>query len=192
MAQHTPRIGFDFDGVIMYNPARAIRRPMSFFKKHFLPARKSHFLYPKGRIAQWINHLLHKSSFKPSQGYKDVVELSKNGSITPFIITARWSFLKKDFHTWIDSLHASRYFQGYFINENNDQPHIFKEKMIKSLKLDVFIEDNLDIVDYLREKTDAEILWISNIFDRHEKRPLAFRNLTEAVAYIRSKYSHRA
>ncbi len=189
MAHHTPRIGFDFDGVIMYNPARAIRRPMSWLKRYVLPAKKSHFLYPKGRIAQCINHLLHKSSFKPARGYQDIVELSKKGNIVPYIVTARWSFLKGDFHKWIHTLHAPQYFRGYFINENNDQPHIFKEKMIKELNLDVFIEDNLDIVDYLREKTDAEILWISNIFDRHEKRPLAFKGLADAVAYLSSKYS---
>lgn len=187
MAQNKMRIGFDFDGVIMYNPARAIRRPLAFVKKLIIPHKKSEFFFPSKKISQLVNILFHKSSFKVATGYDTITQMVHADKIDPYIITARWSFLKKDFLRLIHSLNAQHIFQGYFLNEKNEQPHLFKERMIKELNLDVFIEDNLDIVDYLRKNTKAEILWISNFFDRHEHRDGKFPSLKKAVEYIQSK-----
>lgn len=190
MAPTKMRVGFDFDGVIMYNPARAIRRPLSFIKNICLPHKKSEFFFPTRKISRIINTLFHKSSFKVASGYDKIVDMVHDGHIEPYIITARWSFLKKDFLRIIHGLNAHSLFRGYFLNEKNEQPHLFKERMIKDLNLDVFIEDNLDIVDYLRQHTKAEILWITNFFDRHEKRSGMFPSLEKAVEYVQNKASN--
>ena len=43
-------------------------------------------------------------------------------------------------------------FKGIFINQDNQQPHVLKEKMIKKLKIDNFFEDDPWIVKHLKNK----------------------------------------
>lgn len=83
-------------------------------------------------------------------------------------------------------LHVPIHFAGYHLNEKNEQPHEFKERMIKELKLDVFVEDNLDIVEHLDKKTDTHVIWIYNIFDHFVKRDKRFPTLKKAVDHIKA------
>lgn len=186
MTSNKLRVGFDLDGVILYNPARTIRRPVSIVKRMFMPKELGHFYYPKSKHLQTLNRLLHKSSFMVAPGFQDIIDLAKKGHIEPYIITARWSFLKDDFEAWMKKLHVPVHFKSYHLNEKNEQPHKFKERMIKELKLDVFVEDNLDIVQHLDKETDVHVIWIYNIFDHFVKRDKRFPTLKKAVAYIKA------
>jgi len=56
--------------------------------------------------------------------------------------------------------------------------------MIKKLELDVYIEDNYDIVNYLSQKNKIRILWIYNIFDRGIAFIDKFPSLKSAVMSI--------
>jgi hypothetical protein len=56
--------------------------------------------------------------------------------------------------------------------------------MIKKLKLDLYVEDNFDIVQYLKEKTSARVLWIYNIFDSTTPFPHKFPHLKDAIQFI--------
>jgi len=47
MPKRPLRVGFDLDGVLLYNPARIARPLVAFVKKHFLKKRTKLFLYPK-------------------------------------------------------------------------------------------------------------------------------------------------
>lgn len=183
--KHILRVGFDLDGVVLYNPARIIRRPVTLFKHYFFPKQEKHFYYPESKPLQQLNRLMHKSSFMVAPGFQDIIDAAKKGEIEPYIITARWSFLKEDFDAWMKKLHVPVHFRSYHMNERNEQPQDFKERMIKELSLDVFVEDNLDIVEHLEKKTDAYIIWIYNIFDHFVKKDHRFPTLQSAVAYIR-------
>ncbi|MCS6956674.1 MAG: hypothetical protein NZM02_02405, partial [Patescibacteria group bacterium] len=56
------RVGFDMDGVLLYNPAR-IFRPIIFFLKKFLLKRDvNKFYYPKTKLEKLIWLFLHKTS----------------------------------------------------------------------------------------------------------------------------------
>jgi hypothetical protein len=178
------RVGFDLDGVILYNPARAVRRPFSVVKRLIAPKELGHFYFPKNPHFQAINKLFHKSSFMVAPGFAEIIDLAKKGYIEAYIITARWSFLKDDFEWWMKKLHVPVHFKSYHMNEDNEQPHQFKERLVKDLHLDIFVEDNLDIVQHLEKSTDAQILWIYNIFDHFVKREKRYPSLAKAVAYI--------
>lgn len=185
------RVGFDLDGVVLYNPARTIRRPMTLFKHYFFPKKEKQFFHPTSKPLQFINRLMHLSSFKVASGFEDIIDLAKKGHIEPYIITARWSFLKDDFEAWMKKLHVPVHFKSYHLNEKNEQPHLFKERMIKELKLDAYVEDNLNIVDHLKKSTNAHVIWIYNIFDHFEKRDHRFPSLKKAVEYIQT-YAKKA
>lgn len=164
------RIGFDFDGVLVYNPVRIFRMPVSLFKRTFLKPKKLKFWLPKTSWQKFFWVLFHKTSVFPAIGYHDLLKLMKKGKIEGYIITARYDFLENDFKAWLKTYDPEKLFAGYFLNKKNEQPHQFKEKMIKELKLNYFVEDNWDIVNYLssklKENKELQIHWIYNLLDR--------------------------
>lgn len=185
------KVGFDLDGVILYNPARIIRPITSMIKHTLLHKKGLIFYYPKSHWEKTFWRILHLSSFITAPGLSDLVELAKSGKIEAYIITARFDFLKDDFHSWIKKIKGDTFLKGYYHNAKNEQPHLFKEKMIKKLNLDVYVEDNWDIVSHLNKSFKNEnkiikILWIYNILDRGMTYTNKFPHLSHAIKHIKN------
>lgn len=185
------KVGFDLDGVILYNPARIIRPFIATFKKYVLKKRRLLFYYPKSAIEKNLWYLFHKSSFFPSPGIKEIRKLVKNKKIKAYLITARYSFLKDDLENCLQKWKLKNLFEGVYYNKNNLQPHIFKEKIIKNLKLDIFIEDNYDIVHHLNKKKVSRIFWIYNLLDKKIPYPDKFPSLKQSIDYIKNNIKER-
>lgn len=179
------RVGFDLDGVLLYNPARIARPIIVFLKKLFLPSEQNKFHLPKNKIQKIIWLILHKSSFIIAPGFQEIKDLIKNKKIQAYIISARYESLKSDFYKWLKIMEADKYFLDSLYNSNNEQPYIFKAKTLNKLKIDYFIEDNYDIASYLFKHSKTKILWIYNILDRKLKFPNKFPTLKSAVQEIK-------
>ena len=70
------------------------------------------------------------------------------------------------------------------INEKDEQPHEFKRRTIDLLKLDYYVEDNWDVVNYLSQYKKTSIYWIYNIFDRQRNYNDKFPDLKRALQRI--------
>ncbi|MFO0704281.1 MAG: hypothetical protein U0525_06230 [Patescibacteria group bacterium] len=160
------RVGFDLDGVLFFNPLRVVRKPIELVKRHILKKNTMQFYIPKSRAEKLMWKIVHMSSLKPAKGYELIRELKEKGIIEPYIITARFACLANDFKRCVKRLKGNEYFAGTFYNEQDEQPHLFKERMVKKLGLDFFVEDNWNIVDHLRKNTNTKVLWISNAMDQ--------------------------
>ena len=164
------KVGFDLDGVILYNPARFIRPVMNFLKrKKFVKRQKLEFYYPKNVFQKYVWILFHRSSLFLAPGFSDLKNLSQEGKIKAYLITGRFDFLKGDLNKRLKAMKADTIFEKIYWNKDDQPPHLFKEKMINQLKLDAFIEDNYDIVDYLSQvfkNTKLKVYWVYNFFDR--------------------------
>lgn len=186
MKKQPLRVGFDLDGVILYNPARIVRPIIAGVKNIFLKKNGLKFYYPKSKLEKSIWNFLHKSSIFVAPGFEEVKKLAKEGKIEAYLVTARYSFLKDDFEKWVKKTNIKNIFKGYFYNKNDEQPHFFKEKMIKKLKLDFFVEDNWDIVKHLSLKlSDKKVFWIYNIFDKKNLHDYKFPSLKKAVERLK-------
>ena len=65
--------------------------------------------------------------------------------------------------TLIDTYRLRKYFEGIFFNYKNQQPHLFKEQTIKSLKIDTYVDDDLDLSVYLSKRMPSlTIFWIKS------------------------------
>lgn len=187
------KVGFDLDGVLLYNPARIFRPIIYFLKKYFLKRDVEKFYYPKTKLEQLIWLLLHKSSLFLQPGIKEIKDLIKQKKIKAYIVSARYEFLEKDFWSWVKKIDKEKLFSGYFFNKNNEQPHLYKARMIKKLGLDIFVEDNWDIVKKLKSKNPAcwqarqksKIYWIYNVFDRWIEYPNKYPSLKDVVMSIK-------
>jgi len=188
MKKQPLRIGFDLDGVLLYNPVRIIRPFIALFKDVFLRKNSLAFYYPTSPLAQRMWKLFHKSSIYIAPGINDIKELVQKNKIKAYIITARYSFLGPSLITWAKKNGFDVIFSQIYFNKDDEQPHLFKENKIKELNLDFFIEDNWDIVNHLSHshKLGCRIFWIYNIFDRQITYPYKYPYLAKVMAHIKS------
>ena len=187
MQHHPLRVGFDLDGVLLYNPTRTIRPFVSQIKRVWFHKRKLKFYYPRTRVEKLLWMLAHKSSIYNAPGLTEISRLVQEGKIEAYLVTARFSFLGAGVERWVKRNHLDHTFAGVYHNAQDEQPHEFKERMIKELKLDVYVEDNFDIVNHLKSKTPTEIVWIYNLFDKHTPFPHKFPHLKDAMQYLMTK-----
>ena len=160
------KIGVDFDGVVAYNPFRVIRAPITFVKRKLLRRKKLAFMIPQSWWQKLAWSILHQSSVFPAKGVEQLRELATNPEVELYLITARYNFLNPGLHKWLDDRNLTSIFKNILTNNDNSQPHRFKEKAIKNLKLDYFVEDNLDVVIYLEKVAGVRVLWIYNLVDK--------------------------
>jgi len=191
------KVGFDLDGVLLYNPVRIFRPIIYFIKKYILKRKTNQFYYPKNKLEQLIWLFLHKSSLFPAPGVKEIKQLIKEKKIKAYVISARYESLKEDFLFWKKKIDPENLFSSWYYNEKNDQPHLYKEKMIKKLNLDIFVEDNWDIVKYLKTQNSklksgkkTKIFWIYNLLDRNIKYWYKFSSLKEVIKKYHEKNSN--
>ncbi len=188
------KVGLDFDGVVAYNPFRVARALVSFVKKEILGIKKIGFWYPKHRWQQIFWVILHESSVFPAAGTELLKDLVKEGKIEAHLVTARYSFLDDHLYSWLKKYKLTEIFKTITLNKHDEQPHLFKVKMIGKYKLDYFVEDNLDIVRYLSQRTKnkeqrTKIYWIYNVLDRFVDYPHKFPYLKKALEKIIEKSS---
>src|SRR3989344_6948395 len=97
MSHKILKVGFDLDGVLLYNPARIIRPIMAFIKKYLLKRNINKYYYPKNRLEKLFWWFLHKSSLGPAAGIDELISLIKQKKIKAYIISARYELLESDF-----------------------------------------------------------------------------------------------
>ncbi|MCX7996613.1 MAG: hypothetical protein N2691_02515 [Patescibacteria group bacterium] len=192
MKQAPLRVGFDLDGVILYNPARIIRPIVAAVKRKLLKKKKLKFYVPQSPQERFIWRLFHKSSLFIAPGFSEIRPLVDSRKIEAYIVTARYDFLKEDFHSWLRKSGCQEYFHGWFHNKDDEQPHLYKEAMVRKLGLDIFIEDNLDIVRHLAKSfPDKHIIWIYNLLDSAVDYPHRFPHLRRAMEFVKKIANER-
>jgi hypothetical protein len=194
MAEKQLRIGFDFDGVIAYNPVRIFRRPAMWLLEILKIRKKGELYYPvPGRHPNrllWA--LLHETSYFPAHGLTDLKKLLKEKKIKAYLITGRYSFVKRSLLRWLKFHGIHELFEKIYVNDKDEQPHEYKERILKKLKLDMYVEDNWDIVEYLnhtlnKEKTLTEIHWVYNVLDRGIQYHYKYPYLKKFIDYLKNK-----
>lgn len=180
-------VGLDFDGVVAYNPARIFRLPIALVKKHLLGIKGTSFYVPHGKLAQAIWTLMFSSSVVPAKGVGLLRKLVDSGTIEAHLVTGRFSFMEGQLERWLRGWRMDKIFASITTNSRDEQPHLFKEQVIKRRRFDYYIEDNLDIVRYLTKKTKTKIFWIFNILDRTQFYPSKYPFLEKALEAITAR-----
>jgi len=182
------KVGLDFDGVVAYNPFRVIRAPITGFKRKILKKRGLKFFIPHNRWQQFLWRVLHESSIVPAPGLQLLREMVKERKIEAHLVTARFNFLNQNLERWLGKFRVRDLFTTVSVNNKNQQPHLFKQEIIKKYKFDYYIEDNLDVVEYLEKNNRVKICWIYNLVDKFLYRNRAgFGYLKKALQWIQDQ-----
>ena len=187
------KVAFDLDGVLLDNPTRSGRGLISFTKKaHLLSRKQLEFYHPHSPLTEGLWRVLHWTSFRVDRAFPQLVKLVKEQRLEAYIVSGRFACLNANTQHWLKKMQAQQVFKGVYINDQDQQPHLFKEKMIKQLQVDYFVEDNWDIARHLASQLKAgpqRILWVSNLLDRQRSFNLKFSSLGQALNFLATKSS---
>lgn len=154
------KIGFDFDKVFVdyppFIPTVIIDR---LYKKQntTLSYRFPHLFEQKIRI------LSHHRLFRPpiKHNIESLKKMSNDKNFELYLISGRFGFLKTQTQRWIEFYEFDKFFKNLYFNFDNRQPHEFKNAMIQKLKIDKYIDDDLDTLRFLSEQNPKiEFYWL--------------------------------
>lgn len=162
-------IGFDLDNVFLSYPPLVPKEIIDFLYKRSFSFNKQDknsntlsYRFP-GKFEQKIRIFSHLPIFR--HPIKENIETlaniyKKNYSL--YLVSSRFSFLKIKTENILNRYQLSKYFTKTCFNFDDLQPHIFKDKIIKKLSIEKFIDDDLDLLTYLAPRNPKiNFFWIS-------------------------------
>ena len=154
------KIGFDLDGVLARHYLDCFWFKVRRKKEKKATAASPKYFYPKNRLERFILAVIKRSRKISSSNQKKIKALSSRGDIKIYLVTARFSFLQKLTLEWLMRNKLLGCFSQIFINEKDQDPVCFKSSVIDSHQLDVFIDDDLEVLKRLALSTKARLVWL--------------------------------
>ena len=123
------QVGFDFDGVVVYNPARVLRPFASFIKKKNLLKRKElEFFIPTKKWEKFLWYLAHQTSLFPAAGLQKVKGFRDQGKINAYLITGRNTFCKQIYYGNLNYLSLKVFFSRFILRKRTNSLIYSKKK----------------------------------------------------------------
>ncbi|MDP3988195.1 MAG: hypothetical protein Q8P80_03570 [Candidatus Levybacteria bacterium] len=155
-------IGFDFDKIFIDYPPFI---PNSIIDRLYKKKTNGKLLYRiPSKPEQFLRILSHHPILRPviSQNLELVRKKYKEGGNKHYLISSRFSFLKKRTDRIIKKHNLSEIFDGIFFNFENKQPHIFKNEEIKKNKIERYIDDDFPLIKFLsKENPKTKFYWLN-------------------------------
>ncbi len=155
-------IGFDLDGIFVslppILPAWVIER--LYREKN---QKKLHYRIP-GEMEKRIRIFSHASIFRPplKKNILFAKSLSRSKKYTFFLISSRFGFLKEQTEKIVKNYGIESIFDKIYFNYDNEQPHIFKNKVIKEMKISLFVDDDIYLLRFLaKENPQTKFFWLN-------------------------------
>lgn len=176
-------IGFDLDKVFIDYPP-------------FIPDGLIDRLYKKksngelsyripSKAEQVIRLISHYSILRPpiKENIEIIKKLHRKNTDKYYLISSRFNFLKNKTEALIKKHQLDKLFDGLFFNFRDEQPHFFKKAIIKKLKICLYVDDDLQLLQYLSVKNPkVKFFWLNNKESRRlENNLFAIRNLSEML-----------
>jgi len=173
-------VGFDLDKIFIDFPPLIPSRIIDSFYKE----KTNHELKYRipSKIEQIIRVFSHHPLFRPPiiKNIEYVKNLTlKNNKY--YLISSRFGFLKKRTDNLIKRYRFDKIFNTMYFNYENKQPHQFKNDVIRKLDLDMYVDDDLQLLKYLMDKNaETKFFWLNKKSSKPLKGNLfAIKNLSE-------------
>ena len=176
-------LGFDLDKVFIDYPP-------------FVPDKLIDYLYKKkedktlvyripSRPEQLLRIFTHYSFFRPpiAKNVKFIKNLSKTKTNKYYLVSSRFSFLKKQTNDITNKYGLSKIFDQMFFNFENQQPHIFKNGVIKKIKIDRYVDYDLPLLKFIAEDNkNVKFFWLNKTIKKQlSKNIIAITNISEIL-----------
>lgn len=177
-------IGFDLDKVFIKYPSfipeividKAYKRRVSGKIIYRIPSRPE----------QLLRLLLHVSHFRQpiKENITFIKKLTEGNSNKHYLISGRFGFLKNRTNELIKKYGLDAVFDGLYFNFSDNQPHLFKNEIIKKLNIDLYVDDDLQLLEYLsKDNPKVKFFWLNkNDSKKLSKNLFAIKNLSEMIS----------
>lgn len=163
-------IGFDLDGIFINTPPFV---PKEIIEKLYKKKDNGVLLYKIPSIPEQIfRKATHLPIFRPpiEDNLKFLKGISKKDHKL-YLISSRFKFLEKETKQLVRKYDLDKVFDGIYFNFDNKQPHVFKDEVIKKLKLDTHIDDDLSLLKFVaKHNPKTKFLWLN---DKLGKEPIS-------------------
>jgi len=174
-------IGFDLDKIFINTPPIVPREIIEWLYKEKANGSLKYRIPSKlEQIIRIVSHnpLLRSPITQNLDYIKDLVLTKKNKY---YLISSRFSFLKERTDSLIKRYDFDKIFNAMYFNYENKQPHLFKNEIIKKLSLDKFVDDDLQLLEYLTDKNPmTKFFWLNNKISKPLRKNLfAIKRISE-------------
>lgn len=181
-------IGFDLDGIFIDKPPLIPRRVIEWIYR----GPQNHepkYRLPINKFEQQIRKFSHYTAFRPkiSKNIEFLKYFSSKGNHQLFLISSRFAFLENETMAILKKYGLRDYFEKIYLNTKNEQPHIFKKKVLEKLNIDIFVEDDLMLLNYLHDFfPKIKLLWYNrSTVGRTSSGILHIKDLKEIYPYLK-------
>lgn len=154
-------IGFDLDKVLIDYPPFI---PEGIIDRFYKKRAKGILLYRiPSKPEQFIRKCIHFPLFRQpiTQNLNFLRTFSKKDHKL-YLISSRFGFLKKLTSDLIKRHKLDTIFDEMYFNFDNEQPHLFKDEIVNKLKLHLYVDDDLSLLQYLAKRNKKiKFYWLT-------------------------------
>ena len=174
-------IGFDLDKIFINYPPFI---PDRLVNKLYKQRSNSMLLYRiPSKVEQIIRIFSHHPFFRPPiihniEFVKSLTRMNKNKH---YLVSSRFSFLKERAEAIIKKYEFDKIFDDMFFNFEDQQPHTFKDEVIKKMKIDRYVDDDLPLLEFVsKNNPKVKFFWLNKKVNKKLSSNLfAIKNLSE-------------
>lgn len=155
-------IGFDLDGIFIDKPPFI---PKSIIERLYVKDHKQLMYRIPSRFEQLVRKMAHLPMLRPpiTANIKLIIEKGKHNAHRYYLVSGRFGFLQKETKAILKKNNLDKIFNTHYINNRNQQPHIFKNAMLKKLMIHRYVDDDLTLLEFLAGKNPRTIFfWLNN------------------------------
>lgn len=156
------KIGFDLDKIFIDYPPFI---PTNLIDRLYKQKSNGVLLYRiPSKLEQIIRVISHYPFLRPPilENIEFVKKLTSNKKNKYYLVSSRFSFLKDQTDNIIGKYNLSKIFNSMFFNFQDQQPHTFKDQVIKKMKIDLYVDDDLPLLEYLANKNiNTKFFWLN-------------------------------
>lgn len=153
-------IGFDLDKVFIDTPPLV---PTSIIQKLYKKKTNGTLLYRiPSKPEQVFRRITHIGPLRPPiHKHLAILKNIPKENNKLYLISSRYSFLKGPTNKLIKKHKLDTLFDTLYFNYTNDQPHVFKNAILKKLRLDMYVDDDLSLLQYVaKDNPNTTFYWL--------------------------------
>lgn len=180
-------IAFDLDRIFIDYPPLVSPSIIDWFYRNH-GKRGLSYSIPHSKASQIFRRITHISPLRPKlQKNITFIKSFPAKSHKLFLISSRYQFLEGLTKKLLAKSGLQGVFSQIYLNNGNEQPHLFKEQAIKKNNINLYIDDDLELLKYLQiHCPKTKLLWYNPSSIKRETVGITkIRDLSEIKEYLK-------
>ena len=154
------KIGFDLDKIFIDYPPLI---PDAIIDKLYKKKVNGDLLYrTPSKPEQFLRQISHIPLLRPAIKHNiSFLRALAKRNYHLYLISSRFGFLEKQTLSRMQELGLDLLFEKMYFNFENEQPHIFKEGVLKKLQLDSYVDDDIHLLKHVaKTNKHTRLYWL--------------------------------